>query len=295
MTPSTLIGVDWISEHVLSVWATLLVVALVRADVAWQCSQRRRKRQAKVTGILRPAAAVAVTVAALAIATAVAIEVRAEAALTVFDTALASALRDNLPRTELHLVALLSQSGNGPLLGTVAACVLVTLLWRRHWQLAVAWCVALVGSVAINSLLKGWFQRERPFRDHGFIVATGYSFPSGHALGSMVFFSMLAYVVVMLAPPRFHRASIMAAVTMISLIGMSRVLLQVHYLSDVIAGYAIGLAWATLCMGTSDYVRMRRSGRLPESIPQRVHAGLLRCPAIEVDKSPRRSCRVRPQ
>jgi membrane-associated phospholipid phosphatase len=115
-----------------------------------------------------------------------------------------------------------------------------------------------VGTVVINSLLKAWFQRERPLHDHGFIIEKSYSFPSGHASGSMVFYGMLAYVLLVLMPPRFHRPIVIVAVAMTTLIGISRILLQVHYFSDVMAGYATGLAWLTLCVGSAEYIRMRQ-------------------------------------
>jgi undecaprenyl-diphosphatase len=48
---------------------------------------------------------------------------------------------------------------------------------------------------------------------------------------------------------------------MISLIGISRILLQVHFFSDVMAGYATGLAWLTLCVGSAEYIRLRQGRR----------------------------------
>lgn len=250
---------DWISRHALSIWAVLLALALLGADIGWRRAVRRREGlDPAASSLLRPTTAIAVIVAALLIATVIAVEVREQAGLTVFDAALASDLRDNMPRPVLHIVALLSRTGNSAVLGTVAALVFIALLWRRHWQLATAWVVTLLGTVTINSLLKLWFQRERPLHDHGFIVEKSYSFPSGHASGSMVFYGMLAYVLVVVTPARFHRPIVVVAAVMITLIGISRILLQVHFFSDVMAGYATGLAWLTLCVGSAETMRMRQ-------------------------------------
>jgi undecaprenyl-diphosphatase len=76
-----------------------------------------------------------------------------------------------------------------------------------------------------------------------------------------VFYGMLAYVLLVLCPPRLHRAIVVAAVAVITLVGVSRILLQVHYFSDVLAGYATGLAWLMLCIGSAEYVRLRQGRR----------------------------------
>ncbi len=131
-----------------------------------------------------------------------------------------------------------------------------------RWVMAASWSVALLGILPINGGLKALFRRARPMHDHGFIVEPGWSFPSGHAFGAMVFYGMLAYVLLRLTP-RFHRAVIAGAVLMVGVIGVSRILLQVHYLSDVMAGYAIGAAWLVLCMGTSKWLRHQPGGATP--------------------------------
>jgi undecaprenyl-diphosphatase len=250
---------EWISQHAISIWAIFLAAALLGTDIAWRRAVRRRESlDPSARSLLRPTTAIAVIVATLLIATVIAVEVREQAGLTVFDASLASDLRSNMPQPVLYAIALLSRTGNSAVLGTVAVLVFIALLWRRHWRLASAWIVTLVGTVVINSLLKAWFQRERPLHDHGFIIEKSYSFPSGHASGSMVFYGMLAYVLLVLAPPRFHRPIIIVAVAMTTLIGISRILLQVHYFSDVMAGYATGLAWLTLCVGSAEYIRMRQ-------------------------------------
>jgi undecaprenyl-diphosphatase len=249
---------EWISRHALSLWAALLVLALGGADVVWRRAMRRREGyDAAARAFLRPATAVAVVVAMLVIATAIAVEVREAAGLTVFDAELAAALRDNMPAAVLRAVALVTHAGDPLVVGIATFVIFLALLWRRHFRLAASWITTLVGTAVINSALKAWFQRERPLHDHGFIVEHSYSFPSGHASGSMVFYGMLAYVALVLCPPRWHRAIVVVAVSLITIVGISRILLQVHYFSDVMAGYATGLAWVTLCVGGAEYFRLR--------------------------------------
>lgn len=249
---------EWISRHALSLWASLLVLALGGADVVWRRAMRRREGQdAAARAFLRPTTVVAVVVAMLVIATTIAVEVREAAGLTVFDAELSTALRNNMPPAVLRAVALVTHAGDPMVIGVATLVVFLALLWRRHLRLAASWITTLVGTAVINSALKAWFQRERPLHDHGFIVEHSYSFPSGHASGSMVFYGMLTYVALVLGPPRWHRTIVVAAVGMITIVGISRILLQVHYFSDVMAGYATGLAWVTLCAGSAEYFRLR--------------------------------------
>jgi membrane-associated phospholipid phosphatase len=250
--------VDWISRHALSLWGLLLAAALLGADVAWRRAvQRREGLDPAARSFLRPMTAAAVVVAMLVIASVIAVEVREQAGLTVFDASLAGDLRANMPLPVLHAIAWLTQLGNPVALAIVTAVVTIALAVRGHRRLAATWLVALAGTALINTALKHWFQRERPLHDHGFIIEHTFSFPSGHASGSMVFYGMLAYVLLVLTLPRWHRAVVVAAVAFITVVGISRILLQVHYFSDVMAGYATGLAWLTLCVGSAEHVRLR--------------------------------------
>lgn len=250
---------EWISTHALSLWAALLAAALLGADLAWRRAVRRREGvDPAARGLLRPAMALAVVAAMCLIAVAIAIQVRDHAGLTAFDASLADDLRANMPRPVLRVVAMLTHAGDAMVVGAATLIVFVVLLLRRHYQLALAWIVTLVGTALINSGLKALFQRARPLHDHGFVVEHSFSFPSGHASGSMVFYGMLAYVLLVLCPPRTHRAIVLLAVATITVVGISRILLQVHYFSDVLAGYATGLGWLALCAGSAEYLRLRK-------------------------------------
>lgn len=256
------VPLDWISTHALSIWALLLAMALVGSDLAWRRAVRRREGvDPAARAFLRPTTALVVVVTMLLVATVIAVEVREQAGLTVFDAGLAADLRANLPLPVLRVIAWVTHSGDPVVVGAATGVVFLALLLRRHFRLAATWIVTLVGTALINSALKAWFHRERPLHDHGFIVERSYSFPSGHASGSMVFYGMLAYVLLVLCPPRWHRAIVIGAVTMITVVGISRILLQVHYFSDVMAGYATGLAWVTLCVGSAEYLRLREGRR----------------------------------
>ena len=162
-----------------------------------------------------------------------------------------------MPLPALRAIAALTHLGDLLWVASASAVIALILLARRHWQLAGIWVLTMVGIVPLNGGLKALFRRARPLHDHGFIVEHSWSFPSGHAFGAIVFYGALAYVLLRLLPPRWHRAVIAVAVTMVGLIGISRIALQVHYFSDVLAGFASGAVWLLLCIGVAERLRAR--------------------------------------
>lgn len=99
--------------------------------------------------------------------------------------------------------------------------------------------ICLLTSWVAVDLLKLFFGRSRP-EGETFTVATGYSFPSGHATLSMAFYGFIAYLLVKKWPGEKGRFLALALYITVLLIGISRVYLNVHYASDVLAGYFLG-------------------------------------------------------
>ncbi|MEO7052526.1 MAG: phosphatase PAP2 family protein [Rhodanobacter sp.] len=259
--------VEWIAGHALRLWALLLMLGLLGGDLAWQHNarwQRRAAQRGHAPKVLRWQVGVFLLLALVLFFSAIALAIfgRHAAELGGFDAGLAQSLRDSLPPTVLRVIATVTHLGDKRWVAFAATLVLLALLLRRHWQLALAWAVALLGIVPINGTLKALFRRVRPLHDHGFIIEPGWSFPSGHAFGAVVFYGMLAYVLLRLSP-RFHRLIIAAAMLFIGVIGISRVLLQVHYFSDVLAGYAAGAAWLVWCIGAAEMLHAPTRSRLP--------------------------------
>ena len=126
----------------------------------------------------------------------------------------------------------------------VMSLVAAALLWRQ--QRASAFYVVLtgLGGMLLNVGLKMLFARSRPEMDISVAVATWYSFPSGHAMGSFILYSALAYVGLRLPFSwKVDSAILAAAITMIVLIGLSRVYLGVHWTSDIAGGWSAGVVW----------------------------------------------------
>ena len=129
---------------------------------------------------------------------------------------------------------------------TFIAMVLLSLgmlAFLRRWLELQALVMCLMGGAVLNALLKHIFQRARPEALH-LVEAWGYSFPSGHAMVSLCFYGMIAFLISRNIHSWRGRIAIGAiAVLLISGIGISRIYLGVHYPSDVIAGYAAGATW----------------------------------------------------
>jgi membrane-associated phospholipid phosphatase len=123
----------------------------------------------------------------------------------------------------------------------VAAAYLARLGRRRDAAFII---LAFAGAEALTWSLKAVFQRERPSFDDPIATASSFSFPSGHALVSFAVYGALAYVLLEILRSRRARAACVAgAAAVVTAIGFSRLYLGVHYLSDVLAGYAVALAW----------------------------------------------------
>jgi undecaprenyl-diphosphatase len=188
-------------------------------------------------------------------------ETQSGEALAAFDVALAAALARHLDGTTLAIAAAITHLGDPIVLFVLALLVVAALAGRGERQLALAWIVVTGGGALLNRLLKGLFERSRPVHDHVFASAEGFSFPSGHASGSLLVYGMLAYLAVRHAPHRWHLPVAALALMLVVFVGASRVLLQVHWFSDVLAGWANAAAWTTLCIGGLEAIRLAAQPR----------------------------------
>jgi len=146
----------------------------------------------------------------------------------------------------------------------LAATALLALWrgWRRDWFSVRALLVVPAGMLA-NMGLKNLVQRARPALDDPLVQIATYSFPSGHAVASTVFYGMLcALVITHSRSPLLRGCAAAAAVAMVLLVTFSRVYLGAHYPSDVIAGVALG----TVCVLL--FLRLAARGRRHGSEPQ---------------------------
>lgn len=259
MTPPI---IEWIATHVVVIAALLLLLGVFAGDLAWQRSSRLRVAAlagGRHAGVMRARTGVALVTGGSVLFAALAFTIAMGHAGTMvdIDAALAQALHERAPPALLQALVTFTQLGSEPWIVGIGLLTLLVLLLRGEWSLAAVWTVTQWGILPLTLGIKSIIERPRPLDNHGFVIEKGWSFPSGHALGSIVLYGMLAYVLLRLLPVRWHRGVIAATVVLVGSIGISRILLQVHYLSDVVAGFALGLAWLVLCMGVADWFRLR--------------------------------------
>jgi undecaprenyl-diphosphatase len=132
------------------------------------------------------------------------------------------------------------------------------LAWRGARRLAVFVVVALVGQKVIERTLKSLVGRDRPTWDDPLATAAGKSFPSGHAMGVTVTVGVLCLVLLPLVARRWRPWLLAAGAVWVALVGFSRIALGVHYLSDVLAGVVLGLAWLALVSAVFEVWRAER-------------------------------------
>ena len=162
------------------------------------------------------------------------------------------------------LMSAVTQLGGTQALLTVTLAAVLALMAKRRLAHAALMAAALIGGQALNWALKASFERPRPSFSEPLATAAGYSFPSGHAMVSLTVYGALAFVVATSIKSRRARTAILAsALTLILTIGFSRIYLGVHYVSDVLAAYAAGAAWLSVCALTAVSVERRDSNPRP--------------------------------
>jgi undecaprenyl-diphosphatase len=133
--------------------------------------------------------------------------------------------------------------GSSGVLWTLIGMAVVLLAIRRRWRLAIYLLVTGAGALTLDPVIKALVGRLRPVVAHPVAYGNGYSFPSGHALGSIVCYGALFLVFLPATRGTWRRVFIAVIVTLIAAIGLSRLLLGVHYLSDVLGAWALGITW----------------------------------------------------
>lgn len=200
----------------------------------------------------------AATCAAFSLFLVFAISVQRQGAVVAFDSALANALSMSMSTSLLWLLSWFTYLGDRNFLTALSVLMTLYLLWRGLWQLALFCAVATGLGGALNWLLKHTFERVRPDHEHGYVNAVGWSFPSGHSSASMAVYGVACYLLWRLAPPSWRTPSVAFMAALIMAIGLSRILLQVHFASDVIAGLSVSLGWLALCVAVAE--RLSLSG-----------------------------------
>ncbi|GAB1692627.1 hypothetical protein KRM28CT15_44300 [Krasilnikovia sp. M28-CT-15] len=144
------------------------------------------------------------------------------------------------------------------LITMVTLFAIVTARRLRSWYPVVLAVIGLGGSQTLVAVIKVAIARPRPDPPAQLVSATGYSFPSGHSASSLVGFGLLAWLVCLLTSNRTVWATAwLAAALGTAAVGASRVYLGVHYPTDVLGGWALGLTWLAVVALAAQVWRMR--------------------------------------
>lgn len=161
-----------------------------------------------------------------------------------FDEGVRAAINQHASPALTSVMRFITFFGSTIFILALGICVVVVFIWIKWRHAALLFTITMAGALVLNGTLKLLFHRARPEAYFGIIAPTSYSFPSGHALYSFCFYGTLAVI----TSARLHSRAIRfviwaAAVSLILLVGMSRIYLGVHYPSDVLAGYMTAFIW----------------------------------------------------
>ena len=143
-------------------------------------------------------------------------------------------------------------------LSVITLLIAVYLLYKRYKNYALLLVGTMLGDVVIVTILKRLIDATRPL--NGIIQETGFSFPSGHATAAVVFLGLLTYFIWQHFKSRNWRMlSVVFLVSISLLVGFSRIYLNVHWFSDVVGAYSLGVFWLTFCVLT---FRLRNANKV---------------------------------
>ena len=170
-------------------------------------------------------------------------------------------LTDVLGDGALGALRLVTHLGAVPTMLVISAALAVWLGRQKAWGELLALLLVSAGGQALLWTLKWIFARSRP---GGHLTSSvGYSFPSGHAFTAVVLYGFVLYLVWQHVGRPAGRALAAVGLGLVVLgVGASRVLLSVHWVSDVLGGFAIGLAWLVFSLAAAHVLEAYRTGAL---------------------------------
>jgi undecaprenyl-diphosphatase len=172
-------------------------------------------------------------------------------------------------KTLVSVLKAITWLGSDGVLWTVTGAAAVLLALRRRWWLAAYLLVAGAGALIMDPVLKSLVGRARPVVGHPIAHGTGNSFPSGHSLGSIVCYGAVLLVFLPAVRPGAWRRAFIAVITaLVALIGISRVLLGVHYLSDVLGAWALGITWLGITAFAFELSRQAAGEPVTDPLPE---------------------------
>ncbi len=175
-----------------------------------------------------------------------------------FDTRWATRIHDSVGPTTVDAFQTITDLGS-PVLYILGFGMAAIFIVRSQWPLLIGWGVATGVGKLLNIALKLLYARPRPsFPD--VTLPKEYGYPSGHAMQAILTYGMLAYVVwISVRSPRARVGTVWAAAALTALVGISRLILSVHFVSDVIGGWIAGGLWLITAISVTEVLRAREA------------------------------------
>jgi undecaprenyl-diphosphatase len=187
-----------------------------------------------------------------------------EGPLTTYDRTVVENLHDVVrshPST-VPLLEFLSFLGKPLFFYIVVGLACTYLIWRGRRRLVAYLVATSIGGGLVDTAVKVIVSRDRPVLDDPVATAFGQSFPSGHAMSSVVVYGALLLTFMPAIPRRWRPGAIVAYVVLVGAIAFSRLALGVHFMSDVFGGIVLGTAWLVASTAAFSIWRTER-GRKP--------------------------------
>jgi membrane-associated phospholipid phosphatase len=147
--------------------------------------------------------------------------------------------------------------GGGEVITAGALLICFALAWQKRFAELAGLLAAVLGGSLLSLVMKTAINRPRPPMDAA-LSPFGASFPSGHALMSVLFYGFCSYLLILSSKTTETRSHIVTwTVFLVFMIGVSRLYLGVHYLSDVAAGFTAGISWLAVCATGVEIFRRR--------------------------------------
>ncbi|PYK17671.1 MAG: phosphatidic acid phosphatase [Verrucomicrobia bacterium] len=172
------------------------------------------------------------------------------------DHELATWFHERLTPAFVAVLHAFTDFGSGEWIGIVVFGLVLFFAWKRWWPSLVTFVVAVPGGMLLNEWVKILVHRQRPFAVGPFVDWSGYSFASGHTIGATLLYGQLLLLILPCLKARHWRLlSVFSALSLIGLVGFSRVALGAHFLTDVLAAILFGIIWLALCVVLSKPIR----------------------------------------
>ncbi|HEY4756346.1 MAG TPA: phosphatase PAP2 family protein [Ignavibacteriaceae bacterium] len=149
--------------------------------------------------------------------------------------------------------------GGTTIIFMITAAVVFYLLIQKQYEFMWLILIATIGGAILSFGLKELFARERPPLIYHLLTVKSLSFPSGHAMmSSVVYLTQGALLAKVQSNKNLRVYILLVAIILVFLIGISRIYFGVHYPTDVLAGWSVGLAWASFCWLAVKYLQKRK-------------------------------------